>query len=229
MADFPYNPPLEPYLDLLYQDQSIMVVNKPSGILSVPGKELKYNDSILTRIQRDYPLAAASHRLDMSTSGILVVPLTREAASSLGKQFQERSVQKLYYAWVYGKIEKLSGTIDLPIALDQNNKPVQKIDFENGRRAITEYTCLYTSDEKSFVRLKPITGRSHQLRLHMKELGHPILGDKWYGTPEIRAMAPHLYLHAGKLVFKHPTTNEVMCFKLNPPFALPEGVSIDQD
>lgn len=229
MADFEYNPPMEPYLDVLYEDSSIIVVNKPSGILSVPGKEERYNDSILTRIQKRFPLAVAAHRLDMSTSGILVVPVTREAAGGLGKQFQQRTVNKLYYAWVFGKIEKISGTINLPIALDPDNKPVQKIDFINGRNAITEYECLYASEEKSFVRLKPITGRSHQLRLHMKELGHPILGDKWYGTPEIRAMAPHLYLHAGKLVFNHPDTGETMIFKQRPPFEVPNGVSIDED
>ena len=229
MADFEYHPPLEPYLDLLYEDDCIMVVNKPSGILSVPGKEERHNDSILTRIQKKYPLAAAAHRLDMSTSGILVVPITREAAGALGKQFQQRTVNKLYYAWVYGRIEKMSGTIDLPIALDPDNKPVQRIDFVNGRNAVTEYECLFASDEKSFVRLKPITGRSHQLRLHMKELGHPILGDKWYGTPEIRAMAPHLYLHAGKLVFCHPQSGETMTFRQPPPFDVPEGISIEED
>ncbi len=123
----------------------------------------------------------------------------------------------------------MSGTIDLPIALDPDNKPVQRIDFVNGRNAVTEYECLFASDEKSFVRLKPITGRSHQLRLHMKELGHPILGDKWYGTPEIRAMAPHLYLHAGKLVFCHPLSGETMTFRLPPPFDVPEGISIEED
>lgn len=222
-----YFPPQEPYLDIIYEDRSIIVVNKPSGILSVPGKEPHLFDSILTRIQKKYPLSAASHRLDMSTSGLLVVPKTRAAASELGKQFQARTVSKCYYAWVGGVIDKEQGIIDLPIALDQNNKPLQKIDFDNGRRAITEFHCISKQIDRTFVRLHPITGRSHQLRLHMKELGHPILGDKWYATPEIKSLAPHLYLHAGELSFNHPESNERMTFKVNPPFPLPNGYLIE--
>ncbi len=220
-----YNPPLEPYLDVVYEDRSIIVVNKPSGILSVPGKEPHLFDCILTRIQKKFPLAAASHRLDMSTSGLLVVPKTRLAASELGKQFQARTVSKCYYAWVAGTLEKDHGVIDLPIALDENNKPLQRIDFVKGRRAITEFFCLFKQEDRSLVRLHPITGRSHQLRLHMKELGHPILGDKWYATPKIKAMAPHLYLHAGELSFNHPDTNERLTFKVNPPFPLPNNIT----
>lgn len=216
-----YNPPLKPYLDIIYEDPAIIVINKPSGILSVPGKEEHLFDSILTRVQKKYPLAAAAHRLDMSTSGLLVVPKTRLAASILGKQFQNRTVEKCYYAWVAGKVEKDTGEIDLPIALDENNKPLQKIDFKNGRRAVTQFECVYKSDQRSLMKLHPVTGRSHQLRLHMKEFGHPILGDKWYATPEIRAMAPHLYLHAGELSFDDPTTGKRFCFKVAPPFETP--------
>ncbi|MBQ8707798.1 MAG: RNA pseudouridine synthase [Succinivibrionaceae bacterium] len=219
-----YNPPKEPFLDVIYEDPGVMVVNKPSGILSVPGKEPHLFDCILTRVQKKYPLAAAAHRLDMSTSGLLVVPKTRLAASILGKQFQARTVEKRYYAWVAGRVEKDQGEIDLPIALDTDNKPLQKIDFANGRRAVTQFFCLYRSDARSLMRLHPVTGRSHQLRLHMKELGHPILGDKWYATPEIRAMAPHLYLHAGELSFDNPADGRRMNFKAAPPFDIPDGI-----
>ncbi|MGN1356203.1 MAG: pseudouridine synthase [Succinivibrionaceae bacterium] len=222
-----YHPPLDPYLDVVYEDLSIIVVNKPSGILSVPGKEAHLFDSILTRIQKKFPLAAAAHRLDMSTSGLLVVPKTRQAASELGKQFQARTVAKCYYAWVAGYLEKDQGTVDLPIALNEECRPLQKIDFVKGRRAVTEFFCLYRQNDRSFVRLHPITGRSHQLRLHMKELGHPILGDKWYATPEIKALAPHLYLHAGELSFNHPGTRERMTFKILPPFPVPDDFSTE--
>ncbi len=216
-----YNPPKEPFLDVVYENFAVIVVNKPSGILSVPGKEEHLFDSILTRVQKKYPLAAAAHRLDMSTSGLLVVPKTRAAASDLGKQFQGRTVKKCYYAWVAGKVEKTKGIIDLPIALDTSNKPLQKIDFQFGRRAVTEFECIFASEEKSFMRLHPVTGRSHQLRLHMKELGHPILGDKWYAPEEVRKMAPHLYLHAGELAFNDPDTQMPLSFKVCPPFELP--------
>ncbi len=218
-----YNPPKEPYLDIVHEDSAIIVVNKPSGILSVPGKEEHLFDCILTRIQKKYPFAAAAHRLDMSTSGIIVVPKTRAAAGELGKQFQARTVHKCYYAWIDGRMERESGTVDLPIAHDINNKPLQRIDFENGRRAVTDFLRLYADDDRSFVRLMPITGRSHQLRLHMKELGHPILGDKWYGQPHATPKAPHLYLHAGELSFDHPSTGERLCFCVLPPFPVPDN------
>lgn len=224
MMEFEYNPPTEPYLDIIFEDEHIIVINKPSGILSVPGKEERLFDSILTRVQKKYPLAAASHRLDMSTSGILVIPKNRAAASGLGKQFQARTTQKYYYAWVFGKMDKQEGVIDLPLALNNDNKPLQKVDFENGRSAITYYQCLSIENDRSFVLLKPITGRSHQLRVHMKELGHPILGDKWYGSIQIKEMAPHLYLHAGKIRLKHPISNKELQFSVCPPFPVPSGI-----
>ncbi len=224
-----YNPPAEPFLDILYEDPAIMVLNKPSGILTVPGKEEHLHDCILTRVQKKYPLAAAAHRLDMSTSGLLVVPKTRIAAGVLGRQFQDRTVEKRYFAWVAGVVTRDEGEIDLPIALDDDNKPLQKIDFVRGRRAVTQFRCLWRGSDRSFMRLHPVTGRSHQLRLHMKELGHPILGDKWYATPEIRDMADHLNLHAGELSFNDPTTGKRVCFRVDPPFDLPPGVTIYQD
>ncbi len=220
--DFIYTPPMNPYLDVLYEDEQIVVVNKPSGILSVPGKEPQYYDSIVSRVKEHNPEAGAVHRLDMSTSGIMVVAKTKLATSRLGKQFQERKTNKMYFAWVAGEVEQLEGVIKLPLCVDWENRPLQKVDFTQGREAITHYICLWHSPEKSFMRLHPITGRSHQLRVHMRELGHPILGDHLYAPEQVQQMAPHLYLHAGFLSFYHPISNQKMEFKANPPFAVPD-------
>lgn len=224
--EFIYTPPLEPFLDILYEDEDIIVVNKPSGILSVPGKKIEHNDSILSRVRASAPEAQAVHRLDMSTSGIMVVAKNKIAAGRLGKQFQERKTEKVYFAWVGGILEQPEGVINLPMCVDWEHRPLQHIDYENGREAITHYICLFSDQEKSFVRLKPYTGRSHQLRLHMKELGHPILGDHLYAPNEIKAMAPHLYLHAGFLSFYHPHSNEKMSFKVNPDFPIPPNINL---
>ena len=224
--EFIYNPPTEPFLDILYEDEDIIVVNKPSGLLSVPGKKIEHNDSVLSRVRVNSPEAQAVHRLDMSTSGIIVVAKHKVAAGKLGKQFQERKTEKVYFAWIAGTPEKPEGVINLPICVDWEHRPLQHVDYENGRVAITHYICLYSDQEKTLVRLKPHTGRSHQLRLHMKELGYPILGDHLYATPEIRAMAPHLYLHAGFLTFFHPRTGQKMSFKAIPDFPLPEGINL---
>lgn len=221
-ADFIYTPPMTPYLDILYEDTEIVVVNKPSGILSVPGKATEHYDSIVSRVKENNPEAGAVHRLDMSTSGIMVVAKNKLATGRLGKQFQERKTDKVYFAWLGGKMEKEEGVVNLPLCVDWENRPLQHVDYENGREAITHYICLWSNEEKSFVRLHPYTGRSHQLRVHMKELNHPILGDHLYAPEKYRSMAPHLYLHAGYLSFFHPITNQKMEFKAEPPFPVPD-------
>lgn len=225
-TEFIYNPPKEPFLDILYEDDYIIVVNKPSGILSVPGKKEEHFDSILYRVKSTNPEAGAVHRLDMSTSGVMVVSKVKIATGRLGKQFQDRVTDKIYFAWVGGKVEKNEGVIKLPLCVDWENRPLQKVDFENGREAITHYECLWKSEEKSFMKLHPYTGRSHQLRVHMKELGHPILGDHLYAESHYRDMAPHLYLHAGYLSFYHPISNQKMEFKTNPCFDIPKDIRL---
>ncbi|MGN1393955.1 MAG: pseudouridine synthase [Succinivibrionaceae bacterium] len=224
--DFIYNPPTEPYLDILYEDDYIIVVNKPSGILSVPGKKAEYYDSIVSRVKTISPDATAVHRLDMSTSGIMVVSKAKVATGKLGKQFQERQTDKIYFAWVGGCVSKDEGVINLPLCVDWDNRPLQHVDYENGREAITHYICLWKSSTKSFMRLHPYTGRSHQLRVHMKELGHPILGDHLYAPPVYKDMAPHLLLHAGYLSFNHPITNQKMEFKQIPIFEIPNNIKL---
>lgn len=209
----PYNPPREPWLHILYQDAHIMVVNKPSGLLSVPGRLEEHKDSVMTRIQRDYPQAESVHRLDMATSGVIVVALTKAAERELKRQFREREPSKSYVARVWGHPAE-KGVIDLPLVCDWPNRPKQKVCFETGKAAQTEYEVLeYLPDNSARVALKPITGRSHQLRVHMLALGHPILGDGFYAHPEAKARAPRLLLHAESLTITHPAFGNSMTFR----------------
>lgn len=210
----PYNPPLEPWLHILYQDDHIMVVNKPSGLLSVPGRLEEHKDSVMTRIQRDFPQAESVHRLDMATSGVLVVALTKAAERELKRQFREREPEKSYVALIWGHPEKDDGLVDLPLICDWPNRPMQKVCFETGKSAQTEYQVLErAADNTARVQLKPITGRSHQLRVHMQALGHPILGDRFYAHEAALALAARLQLHAEWLTITHPTFGNKMTFR----------------
>ncbi|MCW0343207.1 bifunctional tRNA pseudouridine(32) synthase/23S rRNA pseudouridine(746) synthase RluA [Pantoea ananatis] len=210
----PYNPPLEPWLHILYQDAHIMVVNKPSGLLSVPGRLDEHKDSVMTRIQRDYPEAESVHRLDMATSGVIVVALTKAAERELKRQFREREPAKTYVARVWGHPAQEKGMVDLPLICDWPNRPKQKVCFDTGKSAQTDYQVVeYGDDNSARVALKPITGRSHQLRVHMLALGHPILGDGFYAHPEAKAMANRLLLHAESLTITHPAFGNAMTFR----------------
>lgn len=210
----PYNPPLEPWLHVLYQDDHIMVVNKPSGLLSVPGRQPEHKDSVMTRIQRDYPAAESVHRLDMATSGVIIVALTKAAERELKRQFREREPAKRYQARVWGHPAAEKGVIDLPLICDWPNRPKQMVCFENGKAAQTEYQVLeYEATNSARVKLKPITGRSHQLRVHLLALGHPILGDRFYAHDEALAMASRLQLHAESLTITHPAFGNSMTFR----------------
>lgn len=218
MNDFIYQPPRLPWLDILYQDKDIMVINKPSGLLSVPGREAKHYDSAFSRVLQLQPLAQVVHRLDMATSGILLLALRRNAERELKRQFQERETHKVYFARVYGHLEG-EGTIDLPLICDWPNRPRQKVDFEIGKPSVTHYQVISHGQQSTLVKLMPVTGRSHQLRVHMMALGHAILGDGFYADPQARALAPRLLLHAAELSFKHPYSGEPMLFKTRVPFA----------
>lgn len=214
----PYNPPQDP-LHILYQDEHIMVVNKPSGLLSVPGRAPENKDSLMTRIQADHPAAESVHRLDMATSGVIAVALTKAAERELKRQFREREPKKHYVARVWGHPENAQGVVDLPLICDWPNRPKQKVCYETGKAAQTEYEVLeYADDNTARVLLRPITGRSHQLRVHMMALGHPILGDKFYATPEAFARAPRLLLHAEQLTITHPAYGTPMTFRAPADF-----------
>ena len=213
MALIDYNPPQEPWLDLVYRDDYIAVVNKPSGLLSVPGNQPQYYDSAMSRVKEKYGFCEPAHRLDMATSGILLFALSKAADRELKRQFREREPKKYYQALVWGHVEQDHGVVELPLICDWENRPRQKICFERGKRAVTFYDVLQRyPNNTTRVKLTPITGRSHQLRLHMLALGHPILGDNFYAHPQAKALSPRLCLHAESLQIQHPITGETMEF-----------------
>ena len=213
MALIDYNPPQEPWLDLVYCDDYIAVVNKPSGLLSVPGNQPQYYDSAMSRVKEKYGFCEPAHRLDMATSGILLFALSKAADRELKRQFREREPKKYYQALVWGHLEHDHGVVELPLICDWENRPRQKICFERGKRAVTFYDVLQRyPNNTTRVKLTPITGRSHQLRLHMLALGHPILGDKFYAHPQAKALSPRLCLHAESLQIQHPIIGETMEF-----------------
>ncbi|MDQ2075485.1 pseudouridine synthase [Marinimicrobium sp. ABcell2] len=212
-------PPCEEPLQLLHAASEYLVVDKPTRLLSVPGRSPKNRDCVISRLQAEYPGATAVHRLDFDTSGLMVVPLSKSALSHLSRQFQQRSVQKCYTALVYGLVEQDSGRIDLPIAPDPEQRPKYRI-TEEGKASVTDYRVLGRDPEAntSRVALYPVTGRSHQLRLHMQALGYPILGCGFYAHPEALSMADRLLLHATELTFTDPATGKTVRFESAPPF-----------
>ncbi|PWD87328.1 bifunctional tRNA pseudouridine(32) synthase/23S rRNA pseudouridine(746) synthase RluA [Ignatzschineria cameli] len=218
--EFYYNPPIEPWLNILYQDEEIMVVDKPAELLSVPGKGAELHDSIITRVQWEFPTAETVHRLDMSTSGILVIALTKAAERELKRQFRERETYKRYIADVFGIMEEEGGIIHLPLICDWERRPRQMVCFERGKEAITAYQILFRNRQENFTRvsLNPLTGRSHQLRVHLLSLGHVILGDRFYAQGVALQQRARLALHASELKFIHPSTKEALHFKVAPPF-----------
>lgn len=230
MSDFIYAPPQQPWLDIIYQDDAIIVLNKPSGLLSVPGRLPEHNDSIASRVQQQFPTATIVHRLDMCTSGVILMALTKAAQSHISRQFQQRSTEKYYYARLEGSPVADSGSIDLPLRCDWPNRPRQLVDFIEGKPALTHWQVISkqqltdANKDKLFdsatVLLKPVTGRSHQLRVHMLALCTPILGDELYASEQGVAAAEHLQLHAAMLEINHPLTAEKIQFKVEPPFAI---------
>ncbi len=219
MALLHYDPPKTPYLDVLYHDDHILVVNKPSGLLSVPGSQAQFFDSAMSRVKEKYGFCEPAHRLDMATSGIIIFAMSKLADRELKRQFREREPKKHYQALVWGHVKQNQGSVNLPLICDWENRPRQKICFVTGKKARTEFEVLERlANNSTRVKLTPITGRSHQLRLHMLALGHPILGDKFYAHRQAKAMAPRLYLHAEFLQITHPKSGEVMQFNAPVPF-----------
>lgn len=216
---FIYNPPMLPYLEIVYQDEDVLVANKPSGLLSVPGKAAEHKDSLISRVNHVYPNARIVHRLDMATSGIIVLAMNKDSHRHLSRQFETRKTQKRYFARVLGHPATPEGEITLPLICDWPNRPKQKVDFEHGKPAHTKYKVVDQEHNVSLVELLPVTGRSHQLRVHMLELGHPILGDRLYACSTALNMASRLELHAQYLGLFHPVTNEWMQFYADIPFS----------
>ncbi|KMK68717.1 RluA family pseudouridine synthase [Puniceibacterium sp. IMCC21224] len=214
--DTHYDPPQDP-IRVLHDDHEILVVDKPAGLLSVPGKGEGLADCLIERLKEAFPMVLLVHRLDRDTSGVIVFALTRHAQRHLGLQFEKRTAKKTYLARVAGRLEPKTGTVDLPICADWPNRPLQKVDHAEGRAALTDWRVLRAGDDESRVQLMPHTGRSHQLRVHMVALGHPILGDPLY-APETSGAYPRMMLHAQELRLRHPDGGEGIRFRCPAPF-----------
>jgi tRNA pseudouridine32 synthase/23S rRNA pseudouridine746 synthase len=213
-----YKPPTEPYLDIIYQDEDILILNKPSGLLTVPGKAPEHKDSLDFRVRLVWPLARIVHRLDMATSGLVVMAMHAQSQRDLNRQFELRQTSKRYFALVEGQIAADSGAVDLPLLCDWPNRPKQMVHFDSGKPSLTYFKVLERHAQRTKVELTPVTGRSHQLRVHMLWLGHPILGDKFYGTEQGKASVARLQLHAGSLRFRHPGSGTELYFESECPF-----------
>lgn len=199
-----YAPAREP-LNVLYQDDQLLVLSKPSGLLSVPGKAPELADCLEARAKSEYPDALLVHRLDMETSGVFIMAMNKAAQGHLGKQFEKRKTDKTYIARVSGLVEEDSGTVDLPLRCDWENRPRQMVCHEHGKPAQTHWQVVHREDDATRLQLTPITGRSHQLRVHCAEMGHAILGDPFYADEQAFEAADRLQLHAESLELYHPT------------------------
>jgi tRNA pseudouridine32 synthase / 23S rRNA pseudouridine746 synthase len=211
-----YAPPDGP-LDILHEDAQLIAVNKPAGLLSVPGRGAHLADCLIARIGAVFPDVLLVHRLDRDTSGVMVFALTRHAQRHLSGQFAQRQTRKTYVARVFGKLEPRTGTIDLPLIVDWENRPRQMVCHDRGKPALTDWRVQRHADAETRVRLMPRTGRSHQLRVHMLALGHPILGDPLYATGAARCH-PRMMLHSEELRIKHPDSGVSLKFRVAPEF-----------
>lgn len=217
MEKLNYQPPLSS-LTILHEDADLLVVDKPSGLLSVPGKSAEHADCLETRVRDAYPDALLVHRLDMDTSGVMVFARNKSAQRHLGLQFEKRQMQKTYHAILTGLVRDDTGLVDLPLIVDWPNRPLQKVDFETGKPAQTEWRVQSRSANSTLVELYPKTGRSHQLRVHMLAIGHPILGDRFYGDADVISRMDRLALHASMLRLRHPTGGAWCEFTAKSPF-----------
>ncbi|MGY0215973.1 pseudouridine synthase [Endozoicomonadaceae bacterium StTr2] len=211
-------PPCHEPLQEIYRDNHIVVVNKPAGLLSVPGRHEANRDSVLSRLQQIELETRVVHRLDMATSGLMILGLNADSHRHLSRQFQDRKVSKEYTADIWGHPEQQQGEIKLPLRCDWPNRPKQMVDFELGKSAHTRFRVISHTRNSTRVSLEPVTGRSHQLRVHMAEMGHPILGCPFYAHPEACAAADRLHLHATSLSLTHPVTGQEINFSCPAPF-----------
>jgi len=216
MSSSDYTPPTDP-LVILHEDHEVILVDKPAGLLSVPGKGEHLADCLLTRVQAVFPTALLVHRLDRDTSGVMIFAATRHAQRHLGLQFEKRQTKKTYVARVWGEMAEKTGTVDLPLIVDWPNRPLQMVCHETGKPAQTDWRVVRSGGGETRVRLMPKTGRSHQLRVHMLSLGHPILGDPFYATGVARDY-DRMMLHSETLQFRHPDGGKGMRITAAAPF-----------
>ena len=207
-------------IEILFQDDSILLINKPSWLLSLSGKNPLNKDSVHFRLVQQFPTALMAHRLDFGTSGVMLLALNKTAVAKLSRQFHDRTVRKTYVAMLDGCLENDEGDVDAPIAKDKLNFPRLKICRSSGKPALSHYRVLerLKNPQRSKVLFTPKTGRTHQLRLHSREIGHPILGCDLYGSEQTQAMADRLMLHALSLEFDHPASTQRVQFTCDCPF-----------
>ncbi len=205
-------------LEICFVDEHIVVVRKPTLLLSVPGRGEDKQDCVVSRLQGDFPGIREVHRLDWETSGLMLLAQHKAAHREMSRQFQERQVEKSYIAMVAGVPLQERGEIDLPLRCDWPNRPRQMVDPQQGKPSLTRWERLTDDGDSSRLRLTPVTGRSHQLRVHLRAIGHPILGDQLYAGTKAQSMADRLLLHATSLTFTHPVSGEAVQFRDEPPF-----------
>jgi tRNA pseudouridine32 synthase / 23S rRNA pseudouridine746 synthase len=206
--------------EVVYCDDQLIVVDKPAGLLSVPGRGADKQDCLSARVQREFADALIVHRLDMSTSGLFLMARGMQAQRALGIAFAGRDVGKRYVALVAGRMAASEGEIDIPLIADWPNRPRQKVDHEIGKPSRTLWREIAYDDasDTTRVELEPVTGRTHQLRVHLMAIGHPILGDALYAPPAVQGCAPRLMLHATRLELAHPCSGKTLSFTSDPPF-----------
>lgn len=221
-----YRPPAEDIV-VVHVDDQLLVVDKPSGLLSVPGRGADKQDCVISRLQRRWPEAMIAHRLDMSTSGLLVVARGEAVQREMYRLFRERAVDKRYVAAVAGLIADDSGEINLPLICDWPNRPRQMVSHELGKPSLTRFRVIARDPARdaTVVELEPVTGRSHQLRVHLAALGHPILGDDLYAGAAA-GRAARLLLHAAEIAFPHPLDGKAIDFRCPAPFIPLEKAAI---
>jgi tRNA pseudouridine32 synthase/23S rRNA pseudouridine746 synthase len=206
-------------IEYVYNDEQIIIVDKPANMLSVPGRGPDKQDCLIRRVQKRFPEARIVHRLDFSTSGLMVIAQNRESHRILSRQFENRETEKTYVAKVFGQPEQAFGVVDLPLRCDWERRPLQIVDYQLGKNALTHWKIIERLENSCLVELSPTTGRTHQLRVHMQAMGHPILGDELYAHEDAYSMADRLNLHAKELIINHPVENSRMTFSsTNEPF-----------
>ena len=207
-------------LPVLLADAHLVAVDKPAGLLSVPGRGPGKQDCTAARVRHDYPDALVVHRLDMATSGLFLMARGADMQRRLGLEFEQRRVGKRYVAVVAGLVEQDEGSVDLPLLVDWPRRPLQKVDPVAGKPSLTRWRVLERNAAANCTRveLEPLTGRSHQLRVHMLAIGHPMIGDALYAPPAVRQLAPRLMLHATRLEFAHPATGAPITLESPAPF-----------
>jgi tRNA pseudouridine32 synthase/23S rRNA pseudouridine746 synthase len=207
-------------MTLIHEDKSLLVIGKPAGLLAVPGRGAGKQDCLWSRVQARWPDALVVHRLDMATSGLMLFARGTELQRQLSLDFAARRVEKHYIALVHGRMPSAQGCIELPLAADWPRRPLQKVDAAQGKPSRTDWQVIGFDEVLQATRLalQPLTGRTHQLRVHMQAIGHPIVGDALYGPPALQARATRLLLHASELRLTHPMSGAALQLLCPPPF-----------